>query len=118
MGPAETPVTTVPLVGSLAAALVAVLIGQWLGRLLADAPVTVPDFLLSLLAGLVLRDGDGDRQHAGARAPPRSGAAGLSHHPDRRRLLHRHHQCGRADAVPVARHDGVRVTEGFQLVAG
>src|SRR5271166_5092856 len=64
------------------------------------------------------RDGDGDRQHAGARAPPRSGAAGLSHHPDRRRLLHRHHQCGRADAVPVARHDGVRVTEGFQLVAG
>jgi ESS family glutamate:Na+ symporter len=56
MGPAETPVTTVPLVGSLAAALVAVLIGQWLGRLLADAPVTVPDFLLSLLAGLVLRN--------------------------------------------------------------
>jgi glutamate:Na+ symporter, ESS family len=51
MGPAETPVTTVPLIGSLAAALVAVLIGQWLGRRLAAAPVTVPDFLLSLLVG-------------------------------------------------------------------
>ena len=202
MGPAETPVTTVPLVGSLAAALVAVLIGQWLGRLLADAPVTVPDFLLSLLAGLVLRNAGelvGLRLHdaapdligsvclslflawtmmaldlgtvfglagplliilaaqvvlvalwaslvtfrvvgrdyesavmaaafcgfaMGATAtaianmqalarrhgpPPRSGAAGLPHHPDRRRLLHRHHQCGRADAVSVARHDGVRV---------
>ena len=41
------------LIGSLAAALVAVLIGQWLGRMLAAAPVTVPDFLLSLLVGVV-----------------------------------------------------------------
>jgi glutamate:Na+ symporter, ESS family len=56
MGPAETPVTTVPLIGSLAMALIAVLIGQWLGGLLVDAPVTVPDFLLCLLAGLVLRN--------------------------------------------------------------
>jgi ESS family glutamate:Na+ symporter len=59
MGPAETPVTTVPLIGSLAAALVAVLIGQGLGRMFAAAPVTVPDFLLSLLAGLVLRNAGG-----------------------------------------------------------
>jgi glutamate:Na+ symporter, ESS family len=59
MGPAETPVTTVPLVGSLTVALVAVLIGQWLGTLLVDAPVTVPDFLLCLLAGLVLRNAGG-----------------------------------------------------------
>lgn len=56
MGPTETPVTTVPLIGSLAAVLVAVLVGQWLGTLLADAPVTVPDFLLCLLVGLVLRN--------------------------------------------------------------
>jgi ESS family glutamate:Na+ symporter len=56
MGPAEIPVTTVPLIGSLTAALVAVLVGQWLGALLVDAPVTVPDFLLCLLAGLVLRN--------------------------------------------------------------
>lgn len=54
MGPTKTPVTTVPLVGSLTVALIAVLIGQWLGTLLIDAPVTVPDFLLCLLAGLVL----------------------------------------------------------------
>ena len=56
MGPTETPVTTVPLIGSLTAVLVAVLVGQWLGTLLADAPVTVPDFLLCLLVGLVLRN--------------------------------------------------------------
>jgi ESS family glutamate:Na+ symporter len=56
MGPTVTPVTTVPLIGSLAAALVAVLIGLWLGALLIDAPMTVPDFLLCLLAGLVLRN--------------------------------------------------------------
>ena len=59
MGPEETPVTTVPLIGSLATALVAVLIGQWLAGILSDAPVTVPDFLLSLLAGLVLRNAGG-----------------------------------------------------------
>jgi ESS family glutamate:Na+ symporter len=59
MGPTETPVTTVPLIGSLTAALVAVLLGQWLGGLLVAAPVTVPDFLLCLLAGLVLRNAGG-----------------------------------------------------------
>ena len=64
IGPDVTPVTTVPLIGSLAAALVAVLIGQWLGAILSDAPVTVPDFLLSLLAGLVLRNAGG---HLGLR---------------------------------------------------
>src|SRR5271166_331022 len=49
MGPTEEPVTTMPLISSLAAALVAVLFGQWLGTLLTDAPVTIPDFLLCLL---------------------------------------------------------------------
>jgi ESS family glutamate:Na+ symporter len=53
-GPAE-----VPLIGSLTAALIAVLVGQFLGRLLVDVPVTIPDFLLCLLAGLVLRNGGG-----------------------------------------------------------
>ena len=59
MGPTETPVTTVPLIGSLTAALVAVLVGQWLGGMLVDAPLTVPDFVLCLLAGLVLRNAGG-----------------------------------------------------------
>jgi ESS family glutamate:Na+ symporter len=59
MGPTETPVTTVPLIGSLTAALVAVLVGQWLGGMLVDAPLTVPDFLLCLLAGLMLRNAGG-----------------------------------------------------------
>ncbi len=55
-GPEETPVTTMPAIGALTAALVAVVIGQWLGGVLAEAPVKVPDFLLCLLAGLVLRN--------------------------------------------------------------
>jgi ESS family glutamate:Na+ symporter len=69
MGPTETPVTTVPLIGSLTMALVAVLVGRWLGTVLADAPVTVPDFLLCLVAGLVLRNVSslaGLRLHASA----------------------------------------------------
>jgi glutamate:Na+ symporter, ESS family len=35
-------------------ALVALLIGRWVGGLLVGAPVTVPDFLVCLVAGLVL----------------------------------------------------------------
>jgi glutamate:Na+ symporter, ESS family len=69
MGPAETPITTVPLIGSLTAALIAVLVGQWLGVLFVDAPVTVPDFLLCLLTGLRLRnvgDSIGLRLHGSA----------------------------------------------------
>jgi ESS family glutamate:Na+ symporter len=68
-GPDETPVTTTPLIGSLTAALIAVLVGMWLGRLLVDAPVTIPDFLLCLLVGLVLRNGGdliGVRLHGAA----------------------------------------------------
>lgn len=55
-GPEEAPVTLEPLIRALAAALVAVLAGQWLAGRLAGAPVAVPDFLLCLLAGLVLRN--------------------------------------------------------------
>jgi ESS family glutamate:Na+ symporter len=68
-GPAETPVTTTPLIGSLTAALIAVLLGRWLGTLLVGAPLTVPDFLLCLVVGLVLRNvGDliGIRLHGSA----------------------------------------------------
>jgi ESS family glutamate:Na+ symporter len=59
LGPAETPVTTMPVIGALTSALIAVLAGRWLGGLLADAPVAVPDFLLCLLAGLLLRNAGG-----------------------------------------------------------
>jgi ESS family glutamate:Na+ symporter len=55
-GPATTPVTTIPVIASMTLALVAVLIGQFCAALLQDAPVTVPDFLLCLLAGLALRN--------------------------------------------------------------
>ena len=55
-GPTTTPVTTVAIVGSMTAALIAVLVGRWLADLLVDAPVTVPDFLLCLLAGLAFRN--------------------------------------------------------------
>jgi len=59
LGPTEAPVTTTTLIGALSVALVAVLVGQWGGTRLAGAPVMVPDFLLCLLAGLVLRNGGG-----------------------------------------------------------
>ena len=67
MGPGETPVTTVPLIGALTLALVSELFGRWVGTLLAGAPVPVPDVLLCLLAGLLLRNGGqafGLRLHA------------------------------------------------------
>jgi len=57
LGPGQQTVTTTSVVEVLTAALLAVLIGQFAGLLLADAPVTVPDFLVCLLAGLVLRNG-------------------------------------------------------------
>jgi len=59
LGPAERPVTTTPVIEALTAALVAVLVGEFVASPLADAPVTVPDFLVCLLAGLVLRNAGG-----------------------------------------------------------
>ena len=56
-GPAEVPITTQPMIVALTVAVIAVLVGQLLGRLLAGAPVAVPDFLLCLLTGLALRNG-------------------------------------------------------------
>ena len=85
MGPAETPVTMVPLIGSLTAALIAVLVGQWLGAWLVDAPVPVP-FFLCLLAGLILRN-------AGS-------LVGLRLHGDRTDRV------GLPVAVPGVDHDG------------
>jgi ESS family glutamate:Na+ symporter len=55
-GPGEAPVTTGAVIGSLSAALIAVLIGRGLATFFINAPVTVPDFLLCLLAGLALRN--------------------------------------------------------------
>jgi len=55
-GPVHNPVTVMPLIGALAAGLAAVIAGQELAARLAGAPVTVPDFLLCLLAGLLLRN--------------------------------------------------------------
>jgi ESS family glutamate:Na+ symporter len=56
-GPATAPVTTLSFTVSLAAALVAVVAGGLVGAQLRGGPVTVPDFLWCLLAGLVLRNG-------------------------------------------------------------
>jgi len=69
LGPADTPVTVTPVIGVLTAALVALIVGRWLGGLLVDFPVTVPDFLLCLLIGLALRNLGGPlglRLHAAA----------------------------------------------------
>jgi ESS family glutamate:Na+ symporter len=57
LGPAQRPVTTSGIIEALTAALVAVLVGEFAVSLLTDAPVTVPDFLVCLLVGLVLRNG-------------------------------------------------------------
>jgi glutamate:Na+ symporter, ESS family len=57
LGPTQRPVTTTPVIAALTGALVAVLVGDFVASLLADAPVTVPDFLVCLIAGLVLRNG-------------------------------------------------------------
>ncbi|MFO1061765.1 MAG: sodium/glutamate symporter [Dongiaceae bacterium] len=56
-GPSTTPVTTLSFTVSLAAALIAVVAGGAIGGQLRGGPVTVPDFLWCLLAGLVLRNG-------------------------------------------------------------
>jgi ESS family glutamate:Na+ symporter len=58
-GPGDAPVTLTPVIAALSVALIAVLAGQFLGGLLADAPVTVPDFLICLLLGLLLRNAGG-----------------------------------------------------------
>ncbi len=56
-GPLETPVKTLSLVGSLAAALVAVIAGQALGTMFEGAVITAPSFLWCLIVGLVIRNG-------------------------------------------------------------
>jgi ESS family glutamate:Na+ symporter len=56
-GPSTSPVTTLSFTSSLAVALAAVVAGTAVGGALRGGPVTVPDFLWCLLAGLVLRNG-------------------------------------------------------------
>ena len=55
-GPVSTPVTTLSLVGALAAGLVAVLAGQVLGDATRGGPLTIPAFLWCLMGGLLLRN--------------------------------------------------------------
>lgn len=56
-GPVTNPVTTLSLVGVLAAGLPAVIAGQWLAAAVQDAGVTVPEFLWCLVVGLLIRNG-------------------------------------------------------------
>ena len=56
-GPTTTPVTALSLIGSLAAALVALIAGQALGSAFEGAVITVPSFLWCLIVGLVIRNG-------------------------------------------------------------
>ena len=56
-GPVTMPVTTLSLVGVLAAGLPAVIAGQWLAATAQGAGVTVPEFLWCLIVGLLIRNG-------------------------------------------------------------
>ena len=56
-GPVTNPVTTLSLVGVLAAGLPAVIAGQWLAAAVQGAGVTVPEFLWCLVVGLLIRNG-------------------------------------------------------------
>jgi len=53
---ADEPASTFPVIGALAIALIAMLIGQWLASQLQGLPIAVPAFVLCLLAGLALRN--------------------------------------------------------------
>ena len=53
---ADEPVSTFPVIGALAIALIAMLIGQWLASQLQGLPIAVPAFVLCLLAGLAMRN--------------------------------------------------------------
>lgn len=56
VGPLTTPVTSITVVGSLAAALVALIAGQALGKLFEGAVITLPSFLWCLIVGLIIRN--------------------------------------------------------------
>ena len=56
-GPVTNPVTTLSLVGVLAAGLPAVIAGQWLAAAVQGVGVTVPEFLWCLVVGLLIRNG-------------------------------------------------------------
>ena len=56
-GPVTTPVTLLSFIGSLAAALVAVIVGRELAEITEGAVVTLPSFVWCLFVGLALRNG-------------------------------------------------------------
>ena len=56
-GPITTPVTLLAFIGSLAAALVAVIVGRVLAEMTEGAVVTLPSFVWCLFVGLALRNG-------------------------------------------------------------
>jgi len=56
-GPVTTPVTSIALIGSFAAALIALIAGQALGALFEGAVITLPSFLWCLIIGLIIRNG-------------------------------------------------------------
>jgi ESS family glutamate:Na+ symporter len=56
-GPVTTPVTSIALIGSFAAALIALITGQALGALFEGAVITLPSFLWCLIIGLIIRNG-------------------------------------------------------------
>lgn len=56
-GPVATPVTSMSVVASLAAALIALIAGQKLGAFFEGAIITLPSFLWCLIIGLIIRNG-------------------------------------------------------------
>jgi ESS family glutamate:Na+ symporter len=56
-GPVATPVTSMSVVASLAAALIALIAGQKLGAIFEGAVITLPSFLWCLIIGLIIRNG-------------------------------------------------------------
>ncbi len=53
---AVEPINAGNLIPVLAAVLIAVLVGRWLGDLVSGAPITLPSFLWCLLVGVVIRN--------------------------------------------------------------
>ena len=53
---ANDPITTTGFIAVLAAILVAVMVGTWLGEKFAGAPITLPTFLWCMLTGVAIRN--------------------------------------------------------------
>lgn len=55
-GQANAPITASNLIPVLAAVLIALIAGRWLGDLVSGGPVTLPSFLWCLLVGVLIRN--------------------------------------------------------------